>query len=55
MDMIVGLLGFINIFVYLAILGFIVYFLIKTLKLMKEKNSYLKEISENIKNLTNKN
>jgi hypothetical protein len=48
------LFGFIQLFIYVGILGFGTYFLLTTLKLMKEKNNYLKEISEDIKKYTDK-
>jgi hypothetical protein len=47
-----ALFGFMHILVYIVVLGFGIYFLLTVLKLMKEKNNYLKEIREDIKKYT---
>ena len=44
-----SLFGLISILVYLGIIVFIIYVALTILKLMKQKNEYLKEIRDEIK------
>ncbi|WP_181161981.1 MULTISPECIES: hypothetical protein [Bacillaceae] len=44
-----SLLGLISILVYLGIIVFIIYVALTILKLMKQKNEYLKDIRDEIK------
>jgi len=44
-----SLFGMINIFIYLGIVIFGIYFLVTILKLSKQRNEYLKDIREELK------
>jgi len=51
---IIALFGFVNILIYLAVAVFAIYVVITIITLMKQRNDYLKEISEELKKSNNK-
>ncbi|MFD1928774.1 hypothetical protein ACFSFY_12095 [Sporosarcina siberiensis] len=50
-----SLFGMLNIFIYLGIIVFGIYFLLTILKLSKQRNEYLKHIREELKKSNDKN